>query len=318
MIDVIIPVYKPDEKFARLIKSLANQNRKPDTVIVMQTVEYADGYEWKTLSDEIRSILDLEGAKDVNLEVHPVNKNDFFHGRTRNRGAAYGHNPYMLFMTQDAIPYDEKLLERLMDVLEMKPEVSQAYARQVTDANAPDYIKYTQLFNYPSESIIKTKDTYAELGIKNIFCSNVCCMYRRDIFNFLGGFEDRVIFNEDMIYARKAIDAGYTVVYEADAKVVHYHKYTIKQQFKRNFDIGASQKMNREAFEGLSSPAEGGKLVKSIMAALIKKKEFASAFYYFTASAFKYIGYVLGKNYKHIPYGLKRKFSANPSFWSEG
>lgn len=318
MIDVVIPVYKPDKKYSMLIHALARQDRKPDKIIIMMTVENDESYEWDVLNRETRSVLDKEGALDVKLEVHPVGKKDFYHGRTRNRGAAYGHNPYILFMTQDAIPNDNGLIEKLMDKLEMNPEVSQVYARQITDEKAPDYIKYTQDFNYPKTSVYKNKDTYAKFGIKNIFCSNVCCMYRRDIFDYLGGFEDKVIFNEDMIYARKAIDAGYTIVYEGTASVIHYHKYSLRQQFKRNFDLAVSQKMNKEAFDGLSSTSEGSRLVKKVVGILWKNGKYGTAVYYVVLSGFKYMGYLFGKNYKHLPYGLCVRFSSNPSFWSEG
>ena len=317
MIDVVIPVYKPDEKFNRLIVGLAKQSRKPDNLIIMMTISNSDGYEWEKLNRDIRGMLDSCGAPEIKVEVHPLNRNDFYHGRTRNRGVAYGRNPYVLLMTQDAVPADDSLLEKLMEVLEMTPEVSQVFARQATDEDAPDYIKYTQDFNYPEILQLKTKDSYETLGIKSIFCSNVCCMYRRDIFDYLGGFEDKVIFNEDMIYARKALDAGYTIVYEGRASVIHYHKYTCRQQFKRNFDLAVSQKMNPEAFAGLSSTLEGKKMVKKILKMLWEKGKYGTAVYYFFLSAFKYLGYLFGKNYKHLPFGLKKKFSSNPSFWRE-
>lgn len=318
MIDVVIPVYKPDEKFTGLVRALATQNRKPDSIIIMMTVVNDETYEWEELNRRVRAILDANGAEEVKLEVHPLSRNDFYHGRTRNRGAAYGHNPYVLCMTQDAVPCDNRLLEQLMEVLEMYPEVSQVYARQTTDEKAPDYIRYTQEFNYPAVRQFKNKDSYQTMGIKTIFCSNVCCMYRRDIFEFLGGFEDKVIFNEDMIYARKAVDAGYTIVYEGNAGVVHYHKYTLRQQFRRNFDLAVSQKMNKEAFEGLSSSSEGKKMVKTVVKRLWSAGRYKTAFYYILLSGFKYMGYLFGKNYKHLSYGMKRRFSSDPSFWREG
>ena len=55
------------------------------------------------------------------------------------------------------------------------------------------------------------------LGIKTFFCSNVCAAYRREIYEELGGFVKHTIFNEDMIYAAKAVEAGYAIAYAADA-----------------------------------------------------------------------------------------------------
>ena len=117
--------------------------------------------------------------------------------------------------------------------------------------------QYTRQFNYPEQSCVKTKADIPTLGIKTFFCSDVCAAYRRDLFEELGGFESPVIFNEDMFFAANAIEHGYGVAYAADAKVVHSHNYTMRQQFHRNFDLAVSQKQHPEIFEQVSSEAGG-------------------------------------------------------------
>ena len=71
-----------------------------------------------------------------------------------------------------------------------------------------------------------------------------------------------------MFFAANAIEHGYGVAYAAEAKVVHSHNYTMRQQFHRNFDLAVSQKQHSEIFEQVSSEAEGMKLVKSTIAYL--------------------------------------------------
>lgn len=63
-----------------------------------------------------------------------------------------------------------------------------------------------------------------------------------------------------MIYAAKAVEAGYSIAYAADAEVVHSHNYTNGQQFHRNFDLGVSQAEHPEVFGGVSlrNPKENG------------------------------------------------------------
>ena len=90
-------------------------------------------------------------------------------------------------------------------------------------------------------SRLKGKEDEDELGIKTYFCSNVCAAYRRDIYLKLGGFTKKTIFNEDMIFAGHAVEAGYQIAYAADAQVIHSHNYTAMQQLHRNFDLGVSQ-----------------------------------------------------------------------------
>ncbi len=313
MIDVVIPVHRPDERFYALIRGLVQQSCQPSRIIIMYTLS-GDNDDYHALENRCSDIAKGVGANTV-TEVHPIAQNDFYHGRTRNRGIAYGRNPYILCMTQDAVPENRNLIRNMMDVLEMNPDVSQVYCRQNTDENAPEYIRLTQKFNYPEKIIYKGKEDFDTMGIKTIFCSNVCCMYRRDVFEFLGGFEDRVIFNEDMIFAGKAVRNGYKICYYGMNGVIHYHKYKMRAQFRRNFDLAVSQKMNSEAFEGLSSTTEGIKMVKTIIKTLMGKKCYGQVITYFFLSSAKYLGYTFGKHYEAIPLSLRRRMSGSPSFW---
>lgn len=105
-------------------------------------------------------------------------------------------------------------------------------------------------YNYPPASRVKSLEDLPELGIKTYFCSNVCCAYRREIYEALGGFIKHAIFNEDMLFAAKAIQAGYRIAYAAEARVIHSHNYTCGQYFHRNFDLGVSQADHPEVFRG--------------------------------------------------------------------
>ena len=71
-------------------------------------------------------------------------------------------------------------------------------------------------------------------------------MYRKSTYEELGGFLPEAIFNEDMVFASTAINAGYSVAYVAEARVIHSHNYTGFQQFQRNFDNGVSHADNQE------------------------------------------------------------------------
>ena len=54
------------------------------------------------------------------------------------------------------------------------------------------------------------------MGIKTFFASNVCCAYDREKFWFQGGFIQKTIFNEDMIFAGKAVlQDDYAIAYVA-------------------------------------------------------------------------------------------------------
>ena len=66
--------------------------------------------------------------KAENVEIVPIEKKDFDHGGTRNKGAALSKADYMLFMTQDAVPVDAYLIENLVRAME-EEEAATAYGR---------------------------------------------------------------------------------------------------------------------------------------------------------------------------------------------
>ena len=210
---------------------------------------------------------------------------------------------FLLFLTQDAIPADDCLIERLYEAFatgresDRQQPVAAAYARQLPMPDCHVIERYTRSFNYGKESRIKTADDLETLGIKTFFCSNVCAMYRRSIYEALGGFERHTIFNEDMIFAGKLIQNGYAVAYCAEAKVYHSHNYSGLQQFHRNFDLAVSQADHPEIFEGVPSEGEGMRLVKDTAKYLLKSGRPWLLVSLVCKSGWKYMGYKLGKKF---------------------
>ena len=251
-IDIIIPVYKPDQKFLALVDKLEHQTVAVNKIIIMNTErQYFDRLVKGTSFFE----------KYQNVCVINLKKEDFDHGLTRRQGVEQSDAQVFVMMTMDAMPVDGDLVEKLTAPLE-KGDVAVSYGRQMAGKNSGEIERYTRKFNYPGKGCEKSAKDVEKLGIKAFFCSNVCAAYRRDIYDRLGGFVSRTIFNEDMIYAAGAIKAGYKIVYAADAKVVHCHNYTYRQQFRRNFDLGVSQADHPEVFAAVSSEGEGAALIR--------------------------------------------------------
>ncbi len=307
VVDVVIPVYKPGRRFACLLERLGQQTFAINRIIVVNTEERY----WKP-----------ELAEGIaGLEVHHVGKEEFDHGGTRNLGAALSQADVMVFMTDDAVPGGKRLVEHLVEGLCQKgpggEEVAMAYARQVPRKDCRPVERCIRGFNYPAEGHVKTARDLPRLGIKTYFASNVCCAYRKDIFEQQGGFVSRAVFNEDMIYAAGVIQAGYGIAYVANARVFHSHNLTALKQFRRNFDLAASQADHPEVFAGLPSEGEGIRLVKEVAGRLIRQ---GNAFWLpslILGSACKYAGYRLGKMYRMLPGALVRLCSMNPQYWDK-
>ena len=307
-IDVIIPVYKPEKRFLELISRLEKQTLKPNRIIIMNTEEkYFEALLYGT--DFAR--------EHPNAEVHHLSKWEFNHGGTRNDGAARSTGDIFVCMTQDALPADNRLLEELTTALSAEEDIAVSYARQLPEKDSGEIEKYTRQFNYPEESCVKGKEQLPEMGIKTYFCSNVCAAYKKEVFRKLGGFERHVNFNEDMLFAAKAVQAGWKIAYCAGAKVYHCHNYTCAEQFHRNFDNGVSQAQHPEVFKGLPSESEGVKLVKQTAAHLCSIHKPWLVPRLFAESAAKYAGFFLGRRYKSLPAGVVRACAMNKDYWKQ-
>ena len=305
IIDVIIPTYKPGNDFVYLIEKLQKQTIKPNKIILMNTEE-------KYIQDFLKESKILE--KYDNIEIYHVLETEYDHGKTRDEGIQFSKAPYFLCMTQDAVPYDEFLIEELLKVLK-KENIASVYGKQLARANSHILEEFTRAFNYPDVSRIKSKADLENLGIKTYFCSNVCAAYKKEVYEKLGGFVKKTIFNEDMIYAATVIKAGYQIGYVAEAQVVHSHYYTGRQQFHRNFDLGVSQADYPEIFEEVPSEKEGSKLVSETLKFLIKEKHPEQIIPFVYQCGCKYIGYRMGKAYKKLPISMVKKCSMNRNYW---
>ena len=301
-IDVIIPVCNPGAEFEALLERLGRQTLPVHKLLVMNT---------RSKTDVEKMLEGRPGIQTVSLE-----KEEFDHGGTRDRAARLSDADYLLFLTQDALPADEYLVERLFSPFSDK-RVKAAYARQLPKPDCRELERYTRAFNYPEESRVKTAEDLPELGIKTFFCSNVCAMYERETYLAQGGFAKRTIFNEDMIYAGGLIKNGYAVAYAADAKVIHSHNYSGREQFHRNFDLAVSQAEHPEIFAGIASEGEGIRLVKRTPAHCLHIGKPWLLAQLAWQSGCKYLGYRLGKAWRRLPRWLVLRCTMNRAYWRQ-
>lgn len=301
IIDAVIPVYHPGKEFEKLLEKLESQRYPLHKIIIMNTGEAP----WK---EEIERRYPL-------CEVHLVSKEQFDHGGTRHLGTTFSQADYLLFLTQDALPADELLTEKLLEPFLRNPLVKASYGRQLPNDTCREIERYTRSFNYPEHSRVKSAEDMPELGIKTFFCSNVCAMYEHETYDRQGGFVRHTIFNEDMIYAGGLIKSGFRIAYAAEARVIHSHNYGAMEQLRRNFDLAVSQTEHPEIFGGIRSESEGVRLVMNTAKHLWKVKKPWLLLPLVTTSGGKIIGYKLGQNYRRLSRRFILKCTMNPSYW---
>lgn len=301
-VQVIIPIYYPNEKFTRLLQMLIHQDCPFMQVLLID-------------SGNDKSYLDIIDDMN-NISVMNIKPSEFNHGGTRQRGiSAFPQADIYVFMTQDAIPKDEKTISKLVTAFRDK-SIGCAYGRQLPHEEASGLARTARLINYPEMSYVRNFTHRNIYGIKTPFISNSFAAYRREAITEIGGFPTNTILSEDMWVCARMLIAGWQVAYVAEAQVYHSHNYTVWQEFRRYFDIGVFQ--SREQWIGEifgKAEGEGKKFVFKQIRYLLKESP-AELPLMFINNVFKYIGYKLGQNERYFSIKLKSKLSMNRNFWS--
>lgn len=316
--DVIIPVYKADKKLERLLRMLFRQTVRPAKIILMNTE--AEGFTVKDLRARVEKVARKEDNKNlapVKVQIVAVEKKNYDHGGTRNLAVtSYGENEFFLCMTQDVIPADTFLIEKLLRCFE-DVRVGAAYARQMAEEGASFTEQYLRLHNYPTKSCKKTKEDMELLGIKTYMISNACAMYRKSTYERLGGFVTNTIFNEDMIFGAGLIEDGGAICYCAEARVYHTHNYGLKAQFKRSFDLAVSQAEYDEIFHKVSSEKEGMRYVKRAAQFCMAQHRYGDLVRFLADAVARYMGFFFGKHHRFLPKGVINACTLQPAYWEK-
>jgi rhamnosyltransferase len=295
----IIPTFNGKDDLQRLLDSLQKQTTAFDLFIVDSSS--SDG------------TADLARSRCSNVLSIP--SHEFNHGGTRQLMVERnpGYDVYV-FLTQDAYLEDTQAIEKIVSPFTYE-KVAAVCGRQLPHLNANALAKHARAFNYPEGSRVKVMADSHELGIKTAFMSNSFAAYRREALMEIGGFPDHVIFAEDMYAAAKMLQAGWKVAYEGNASCRHSHNYTIKEEFRRYFDMGvfhAREPWIRETFGGAGG--EGLRYVKSELKFLG-----ASGIFLWPSAilrnACKLIAYKLGQKERALSTGLKKKLGMYKRYW---
>lgn len=295
----IIPTYNGRHDLERLLDSLAQQTAVFDTFIVDSSSR--DGT-WELAQTRCKNVLQIDSK-------------DFNHGGTRQMMVE--RNPdydVYVFMTQDAYLQDPSALAAITQPF-TDPQVGAVCGRQLAHLDAVPLAQHARQFNYPPTSHIKSLEDIPVLGIKTAFMSNSFAAYRRKALMQVGGFPLHVILSEDMYVTAKMLLAGWKVAYEGLACCRHSHNYTLKEEFRRYFDIGVFQAREpwiRQQFGGAGG--EGLRYVKSELK-FLGPQRLLSWPGSLVRNAVKLGAYKLGQQEKKLPGSWKKKLGMYQRYW---
>lgn len=229
------------------------------------------------------------------LEIPPK---DFDHGGTRDFALRQSAGDYVIFFTQDAIPTDTHCIEKLLPAFS-SPDVAAVYGRQIAHPDAPEYEKLTRQFNYPDQARIWRESDIPRYGVKSYFFSNVCSAYRREAYLAVGGFDTPIICNEDMMMAAKLLHAGCALAYTPEAAVYHSHRYTLREEYRRNKKIGLVMEQYRPRLTGAEADAEGWRMLRFVGDELARRRLYGELLSFYAHVGVRFAGNRVGKYRGH-------------------
>lgn len=318
-VDVIIPVCHGDKKLFKLLECLAMQTVIPEKVVLLNVETGWKEDSCEELQKQIYKYFGkykLFGHKlPLQLEIVPVKEKKFDEGATRNTGANRTSSPFLLFMKQNAVPADTKLIEELLWSMESGAGV--AWARHVTGPNAGVLKTYVNLYDYPSKSYVRTKDDISKYGVRTYRISNACAMYRRDVFENQGGFADRIIAGEGNLFGAGLLKDSGKIAYCAEAKVYYSESSNWMAQFRRKFDEGVSHAENSKVFKLGSEEKAGFKFGVAVLSYLVNQKYYMEIADFVGECLFKAAGYFLGRHHRFLKKSWIINLTNNHAYWSK-
>ncbi|MFD2571264.1 glycosyltransferase family 2 protein [Spirosoma soli] len=300
MVSVVIPTYNAAPFLPLLLEKLREQTLLHELIVIDSES-----------TDNTRELV-----KGGNAALIQIKKAEFNHGATRNLGLSIAQSDIVVFMTQDALPASSNTLKQLVTMLQSRDDIAMAYGRQLPYAQTGLFGRLARLANYPDVSVIKTKALIPQMGIKTCSCSNSFAAYYKNDLRSVGGFPSDTVLGEDVSVAARFILKGKAVAYAADAEVYHSHDYTLSEEFKRYFDIGAFHESQQSVLREFSkAESEGLKYVMQEWQYLSKNGHVGLIPVQVVRTIAKYAGYRLGSWHRYLPNQLKRTLSMHSSFW---
>lgn len=210
---IIIPTLNEEHFIGRLLDSIIKQTVAPKEMVVV------DAYSKDKTIREIKKRL----SKGVNLKYFQIPK--YTISRQRNFGAGKTTASHLLFLDADMELREADILENyLREVLERKPDI--AVAKTPPDS---DYWKDLIYFQAEHLLIKLLKYIWPVITARNLYI-------RRDVFEKVGGFDERVAVGEDQDLAHRVVKRGGKLMF---LKSVQLHTSTrrVVQEGRTRYSI---------------------------------------------------------------------------------
>lgn len=171
-------------------------------------------------------------AAHPEVDLLPIERADFQHGRTRNLGVAEAKGEFVAFLTQDALPVDDCWLYNLVCSLSANPRAGGVFGRHAPYPEVSEFIKRDIVNHFAGFDDLpvcvslddpKIRKLFAEIAGRqklHYYSDNNSCL-RKSVWQAVPIPE--IEFGEDQMFALELLKSGYGKAYARQAVVYHSH-----------------------------------------------------------------------------------------------
>jgi rhamnosyltransferase len=298
-ISVVIPTKNGEKWIGECLEAVHSQQGVGQVEVVLVDSGSTDGT--------------LDIARRYPVRIVEIPAGAFHHARTRNYAATLTAGKYLVFLSQDAVPANNSWLRTMLQNFD-NGAVGAVYGRQVPKAGSTQERHDALSTMYGSERVVKDASTKQSLGYRYYHFSDANAAIRKEVWEATRFPEELKVF-EDLGIAKRILDAGWNIVYEPEASVVHSHNHSTVELFKRYFDIGYTfQRL------GIWNELTQNSMMKEVKKLVRKKLQRnrngvrSTAVGGIRTDIAKSAGFWLGVHEKYLPFAVKRRMSAHHVF----
>lgn len=250
-------------------------------------------------------------ARRYPVRLKQIPPEAFHHARTRNFGASLARGRYLVFLGADAKPAHDGWLAALLEGIDA-PDVAGCYGRQLPRSWAYPMERFFLAQLYPATPRVQRLMS-RRIDMETTWFSNVNSALRRDVWERIP-FPDDAVMTEDQIWSRRALEAGYTILYHPTAAVYHSHNYSLVKAFRRYFDSGMTSGASYLPAEAGSLRRLGQRGVSYLteeLDYLVRGRHLRWVPYALAYELAKFSGITAGRQHRALPPRLVRGLSHN-------
>jgi rhamnosyltransferase len=245
-VSVVIPIYNGGKQFRDTMESVLKQKTPFEYEVILIDSSSTDG---------TAEYAKAEAEKSSNVKFFQIRKEEFQHGRTRNMGIKEASGKYVALLTQDAKPYNEHWLARLVEPMMVNETVVAVFGKHIPYSDADIFEKriiqkhfdqYGEgmvLFSLNNDNRKKFAEDPSYRGYLCYYSDNNSAL-RKETWEEIPYPE--VKFAEDQLWAKEIITKGYTKAYNSEAAVYHSHRFDFTGYLRRFREEGEALHMIHE------------------------------------------------------------------------